>query len=64
MILYLNYYNILVELGDSIVRLHSILSDLGCIPAHIKYIQLLRCTETLCLLRNQYYVCYIQYIVT
>ena len=53
-----------MEVGDGIVRLHPILGDLGCIPAHIKYIQLLHSTDTLCLLRNQYYVCYIQYIVT
>jgi hypothetical protein len=53
-----------VEVGDGIVRLHPILSDLGCIPAHIKYIQLLHSTDTLYLVRNQFYVCYIQYIVT
>jgi len=64
MILYLNSCNILLEVGDGIVRLHPILGDLGCIPAHIKYIQLLHCTDTLCLLRNQSYVCYIRYIVT
>jgi hypothetical protein len=64
MILYLNSCNIIVEVGDGIVRLHPILGDLGCIPAHIKYIQLLHSTDTLCLLRNQYYVCYIRYIVT
>ena len=63
-ILYLNYCNISVELGDSIVRLHPILGDLGCIPAHIKYMQLLHCTDTLCLLRNSSHVCYIRYNVT
>jgi hypothetical protein len=62
--LYLNFYNIWVELGHGTVRLHPILDDLGCIPAHIKYIQLLRCTETLCLLRNHFYIYYIRYIVT
>ena len=64
MILYLNSCNIIVEVGDGIVRLHPILGDLGCIPAHIKYIQLLHSTDTPCLLRNQYYVCYIRYNVT
>ena len=61
--LYINFCNILVELGDGIVRLYPILGDLGCIPAHNKYIELLHCTDTLCLLRNQYYVCHIRYIV-
>jgi hypothetical protein len=60
-IIYLNYCNISVELGDGIVRLHPILGDLGCIPAHIKYMQLLHSTETLCLLCNQFYTCYLQY---
>ena len=63
-ILYLNYCNIPVVLGDNNVRLHPILGDLGCIPAHIKYMQLLHSTDILCLLRNQYYVCCVQYIVT
>src|SRR6266852_2910735 len=61
-ILYLNYCNISVKLGDGIVRLNPILGDLGCIPAHIKYMQLLHSTDTLYLLRNQYYVCHIRYI--
>ena len=47
MILYLNPCNILLEVGDGIVRLHPILGDLGCIPAHIKYIQLLHCRHPL-----------------
>ena len=34
--MYLNFCNIWVELGDGTVRLHPILGDLGCIPAHIK----------------------------
>jgi hypothetical protein len=53
-----------VDLGHGTVRLHPILGHLGCIPAHIKYIQLLHSTDTLYLVRNQFYVCYIQYIVT
>jgi hypothetical protein len=62
--IYLNSCNIWVVLGYSNGKLHTILGHLGCIPAHIKYIQLLHSTDTLCLLRNQFYVCYIQYIVT
>ena len=53
-----------MEVEDGTVRLHPILGDLGCIPAHIKYIQLLHCADTLCLFRNQYYLCYIRYIIT
>ena len=53
-----------MDLGHGTVRLHPILGHLGCIPAHIKYIQLLHSTDTLYLVRNQFYVCYIQYIVT
>ena len=60
-ILYLNSCNIILEVGDGIVRLHPILGDLGCIPAHIKYMQLLHSTDTLCLLWNQFCTCYLQY---
>ena len=52
-----------MELWDGIVRLHPILDDLGCIPAHIKYMKLSQCADTIYLLRNQSYTCYIQYIM-
>jgi hypothetical protein len=64
LMLYFNLCNILVVLGDGIVRLYPILGDLGCISAHIKYIQLLHFADTLCLLSNQSHVCHIRYIVT
>jgi hypothetical protein len=62
--LYINFCTILVHLGDGTVRLHPILGDLGCIPAHIKCMKLFQCAETIYLLRNQSHVYYVQYIVT
>ena len=50
-----------MELGDGTVRLHPILDDFGCIPAHNKYMKLFHCTKTLWDLGNQLYVCYLQY---
>jgi hypothetical protein len=61
--LYINFYNILVELGDGTVRLHPILGDLGCIPAHIKCMKLLQSADIIYLLRNEFHICYLQYIV-
>ena len=60
-ILYLNYCNISVELGDGIVRLHPILGDLGCIPAHIKCMKLFQCADIIYLLRNQFNIFYLRY---
>jgi len=60
-IIYINLCNILMELGDGTVRLHPILDDFGCIPAHNKYMELFHGTDTLCGLGNQLYACYLQY---
>ena len=57
----INYWSILVELGHGIGNLHPILDDLGCIPPHIKYMNLLQSTDTIYILRNQIYTCYLQY---
>ena len=62
--LHIEFCNIWVELGDGTVRLHPILGDLSCIPAHIKCMKLFQCAETIYVLRNQFYICYLQYIVT
>ena len=62
--LYINSCNILVVLGDSIVRLHPILDDLGCIPAHIKWMKPLQCANTIYLLKSNFNICYLQYFVT
>jgi hypothetical protein len=60
----IKFCKILVESGDGTVRLHPILGNLGCIPAHIKYMKLFQCADTIYLLRNQFNRCYLQYIVT
>jgi hypothetical protein len=62
--LYINSCNISVELGDGTARLHPILGDLGCIPAHIKCMKLFQCVDIIYLLTNQSDRCYLQYIVT
>jgi hypothetical protein len=60
----IKFCKILVESGDGTVRLHPILGNLGCIPAHIKYMKLFQCADTIYLPRNQFNRCYLQYIVT
>ena len=62
-IIYMDFCNIWVELRDDTVRLHPILDDLGCMPPHIKHMKLFHSTDTIYLLRNQFSICHLQYIV-